>query len=1044
MLQPLIVGDNQDVNITNLKNDLAKDGFQGDIETDLASITVAATDNSIYEIPPKMLLFPRYERDISIILKRLHTPSYKNYSITARGGSTGTNGQSLNDGIVIDFSRYFNTIIDIDIASKRVKVQAGVVLEQLNEQLAKLGYFFPVQISTANRATIGGMFSTDASGKGSKVYGKMSANVAGVKFWNYLGDSYYWQACSLDSYLNDKSNIWQKELVHNIYNTYQQTKHLFAKHFPQMNRGLTGYNLPGFINNQGQINLSALLCGSEGTLGMVSEVILHIRPLPAYKAVVMVFYDNFLDALSQAQKIGKFNPIAIESIDETTTRLALNDSSWKRVSPLLRDDLLGKIKSFSIVEFAGDNKSELNAQLVNFKNYLNSELNQPQGALDFHITKHGGEIADIWKIRSRGVGLLSSMEGEQKPIAFVEDCAVSPAVLVDFIKEFRHILQNQGYRYGMYGHVDVGCIHVRPALNMLCASERAQIRIISDQVQALVVKYKGIIWGEHGKGMRSEYLVDYLDDLLYAGMRDIKACFDPDDKFNPGKLYRPTGSTDKLYGIDSVAIKGKRNANLDRSKYAQFIKILDCDGNGECLSVSKTDLMCPSLKVSANKIHSPKGRAFILREWLHQLAKRGISLADGDKKNRLLFLGKIFKFIKFNKANKIGKGGKKDFNKEVFSSLDGCLSCKACTSLCPVRIDIPEYKARFLDWYYTLYKRPYRDFLVASLESVLPLMASFPRLVNSLLGQHILAALIDKTLGLVDLPKLSIPTIKERLAKLDLSLISEKKSKSYYLANKGKKSEVSNSIIIVPDVFLFFYEVDVLIAGIKLLKRIGYKVEIANFSANGKAQHIKGYLGAFRKTAKRHSKFIESLASGGANIISIEPSVGLTYREEYQVYVDNFENPVLMIEEFLISEIKKDNSCFNRFLKSINKSNKQTKQTKQTKQGEKVYRLFSHCSQMSSQPHSARSWQKIFEQFTIKLNLESVGCCGMAGIFGHESHHLAESKAIFHYSWQEPILEAHKNGEHILASGYSCRHQVRRLTNVDVHHPLQILQDFLK
>ena len=785
--------------------------FSGAIETSNAALKVGALDNSIYELKPQLILFPKKQSDIILVIKTISQQKFSSLSLTARGAATGTNAQSLNHGIILDTSRFYNKILDLDLAGSLVTVQAGVVLDQLNNYLEQFGYFFPVQISTANRATIGGMFNTDASGKGSRIYGKTKDNLHSVKLINYQGRCYNFTSGTKQQLLSQASDSWQATLIEKLISLNREHRQDFATSFPDIPRGLTGYNLPAVVASKGIINPLAILCGAEGTLGFISELTLKIKPRPKCKSLVVAGYADFLSAVSGAEEIIKFSPLAIETLDETTLKLALADRAWDEVAPFLTAVKPGQ--ALNLIEFAADDQPTIKTRLKELERFFKDKLGQPGWPIFSHATDNPAQIAALWTVRSRGVGLLSSKQTNGRPIALVEDCAVAPKKLPAFIADFKRLLDVSGFAYGIYGHVDVGCIHVRPALNLLPVENEGLIRKLSDQTAALVLKYGGVFWGEHGKGVRGEYIDAYLTPGLKQAMRSIKTWFDPANQFNPGKLYLPLEANEaSLYRIDDLPLRVQKDRLIAGNDYQAFNGVLRCDGNGECLSLNNSDLMCPSFKISRDKIQSPKGRAVLIRDWLLRFNHK--QPAGGNNTH-----GSALTEFKHNNAPAA------KFTAELYNALDSCLSCKACTSLCPVRIDIPEYKSRFLNWYYQKNPRPLRDFMVAYLELVLPFISRFAPAINFLLRPQLGGKLITRLLGLSDLPELAGKGTKA----LKIYHHPQPVRQTRLEPRSATTQALVSKITIVPDAFLYFYEPKILSAACSLLARLGYRVKLAKF-----------------------------------------------------------------------------------------------------------------------------------------------------------------------------------------------------------------------
>ena len=514
--------------------------FTGDIDTHYGGRLSAATDNSIYQVTPQAVLFPRSQADVQCILRLATHEGFADMTFTARGGGTGTNGQSLAEGVVVDLSRHMNRIVEVNAEEGWAWVEPGVVLDQLNAHLKPHGVFFAPELAPSNRATIGGMVSTDASGVGSRIYGKTNNHVLALDL--VFSDGSAWQSVPLDAAELQELKSGD-DLVNQIYQGVDRIvtskKELITQRFPKLTRFLTGYNLAHVYTEEGQFNLNAIIAGSEGTLAVVTGIKVKLTPLLTVKRLIVAKYLSFDDSLRAATILVQADPSAIETVDDTIVTLARQDVVWDRVGKFFSQPGDDRVKSINLIEFAGTDADVVNADTQVLCNKLDALLGQEQEAVGYQLATTDADIASLWELRAKGVGLLGNVEGNRRPIPFVEDTVVPPEHLAAYIQEFRQVLDTYGLEYGMFGHVDVGCLHVRPALDLKDEADEKLIRVITDQVKNLVLKYGGVVWGEHGKGLRGEYMPEFFGLELYDDLRRIKQLFDPTNKLNPGKLVTP-------------------------------------------------------------------------------------------------------------------------------------------------------------------------------------------------------------------------------------------------------------------------------------------------------------------------------------------------------------------------------------------------------------------------------------------------------------------------------------------------------------------------
>ena len=513
-------------------------GFEGDLAPAYGDRIVSATDNSIYQLLPQLVVFPRSVDDLVRLARVAAEPRFKDIVFAPRGGGTGTNGQSLTEGLVVDVSRHMNRILEINPDERWVRVQAGVVKDQLNAALAEHGLFFPPELSTSNRATIGGMISTDASGQGSCLYGKTRDHV--LELTTVLLDGTVWTSRPLEE--QELRQVQRRTdlvgAVHRLVDAIQREQaDLIAAHFPKLNRCLTGYDLAHIRDDRGRFNLNSILCGSEGTLALIAEAKLNVVPIPKHSALVNVRYGSFDAALRDAQELIRFGAASIETVDSKVLSLAQDDVVWDSVRQYFPEDDGQRAMGVNLVEFVGNTELDVETPVHRITEALES-ADPSRGRRGFSVARGETEVNAIWNMRKKSVGLLGNMQGDKRPIPFVEDTAVPPEHLADYIAEFRALLDARGLVYGMFGHVDAGVLHVRPAIDMKDPAQEPLIREITEEVVRLTKKYGGLLWGEHGKGVRSEFSPRFFGPL-YPILQSIKVAFDPRNQLNPGKIAAP-------------------------------------------------------------------------------------------------------------------------------------------------------------------------------------------------------------------------------------------------------------------------------------------------------------------------------------------------------------------------------------------------------------------------------------------------------------------------------------------------------------------------
>ena len=996
----------------NFINALRERGFGGDLNPDYANRTVLATDNSIYQVLPQGVLYPRTTSDLVMIAKLAQESKYQSIVLSPRGGGTGTNGQSLTDGLVVDTSKYMNQILEINAEERWVRVQCGVVKDQLNAAIKPHGLFFAPELSTSNRATIGGMINTDASGQGSCRYGKTRDHVLELK--TVLLDGTEWTSAAIDE--SELETLWKREDrvgdVHRIIDAIQREHHaLIEAKFPKLNRCLTGYDLAHIRDEQGRFNLNNILCGSEGTLGFITEAKINLLPIPKFSALINVNYRDFNVALRDATQLMKAEPTSIETVDSKVLNLAMNDIVWHSVSEFFPAPASGeKIQGINLVEYTANTEDELKADVKKLTELLDAvaqDINT--GRISYSIAWGNDAVNKIWGMRKKAVGLLGNVEGEIRPVPFVEDTAVPPENLADFIAEFRAVLDEYNLTYGMFGHVDAGVLHVRPALDMKDPAQEKMVRIITDRVVALTQKYNGLLWGEHGKGVRSEYAPAFFGEL-YPQIQRIKAAFDPYNQLNPGKIATPAADI-PLLKIDEVTTRGQQDRKIPVQVWQGYSEGMHCNGNGLCYNWNPNDAMCPSWKGTRERKHSPKGRASLMREWLKQMSERGVNAIDESKKlKRASFLFNL----PARTINTLGKRkGEYDFSHEVHEAMVGCLACKSCVGQCPIKVDVPEFRAKFLELYYSRYLRPLKDYFIGGLEFMVPTLAKMPWAYNLMMKPRFMHKFMARFIGMVDSPLLTGISLHKAAEKLGVNYAT--------LENIAQLTpeEKTKAVILVQDAFTSYFETPLVIDTLTLLKKLGFVPLLAPFKPNGKPLQVHGFLKAFAKAADVNATQLNGLASSGIPLIGIEPAMTLAYRAEYKKVLGDNAPKVQLIQEWLAKQ-----------------SEQLSEKTHEFKTAD--FSLLAHCTEKTNAISSIKDWQTIFTKLGQQLKVIETGCCGMAGTYGHESDNVETSKKIYALSWSQVVNNPTNNGK-LTATGYSCRSQTKRIDNVKLPHPVQIL-----
>nr|WP_319484339.1 FAD-binding and (Fe-S)-binding domain-containing protein [uncultured Cohaesibacter sp.] len=939
--------DNSKKLLDALRSQLVARGFSGEIELDSALRAAMSTDNSVYQIYPDLIVAPYTADDVVVLLDVMARPDFTNLALTPRGGGTGTNGQSLNRGVILDLRRHMNRLIAVNEAERWADVEPGMVLDDLNDHLRPMGLFFAPEASTSTRCTIGGMVSTDASGKGSRIYGKTSDNIAGLEI-----------ACP-QGLLSSTSAapLWAAPMLAAAEQAARSGREAFIANTPKINRRFTGYDLERACPADGAFDWWRLFLGAEGTLSPITRIRVKLRPLPKEKRLIVARFSTFHAALAAATPLLADEPTAIEVMDERVQQLAEDAGILNRLPHALRPTD-GAAAAYVFLEFNGDDP-DLLAECVAASH---ARLVTLDGITAVHQAKDGDEIRELWAIRSAGVGLLGKVDGRARPVAFVEDCVVPPENIAEFLGEFQAVLKAHDLGFGMYGHVDVGCLHIRPALDIDQQGDRDKLVAVSRAVFDLTRKYGGIFWGEHGKGVRGAFLAEWIGEEAYKALQQVKVAFDPLGRYNPGKLVSAKGP------VMGIATTNFRAFNAEPGDPLE--KAFRCNGNAQCLSYQASTPMCPSFKATADLRYSPKGRADALRAW--KVAR------DRDERQEVDEI-------------------------DLLNVLDNCLGCKACASTCPVQVDVPHMRSVFYADYYKHHNRPLKDRLILLGERLSPMMVRMAPALRPVwpVARQIAASILET----VDLPE----ELASPLPAADRIGLSE----------LGKPLP-ADAVLVWQDWFTALFDEAVQRDTLNGLKALGYRPLLVEMLPAGKVALNMGDLAGFRAMATRLSSALGNAAQSGVPMIGLDPALVMHLRDDYPKF--GFAVPeVLLPQEFLTREI-----AAGRILPHAGKATQAT--------------LLSHCTEITSQTRASTMWKEVFAAIGVTLATPSTGCCGMAGLFGHQKRHQTMSRQLFALSWQGHMQDKAP----VAATGFSCRCQAERLDGRTLRHPLGLIAECLE
>jgi FAD/FMN-containing dehydrogenase/Fe-S oxidoreductase len=963
--------------VRELRDTLAAAISTHDVRADRVSRALYATDASVYQIVPLLVAFPATAADIAEAVRvcdRFQIP------IIARGGGTSQAGQSIGAGVVLDCSRCFNRVIEINPEERWVRVEPGCVLDDLNRMLEPLGLLFAPDISTANRATIGGMIANNASGARSVVYGKTIDHVLELKA--ILADGSAIQARPLDEFELERI-AGQADLEGACYYATRQLAAIHAteidRRFPKILRRVGGYNLDAFVPqspanaDQHTFNLARLLVGSEGTLAITVEAKLKLVELPRARATLVVEFADLLEALAATPFILQHEPAAVEVVDQ----YVLESTRLNPEASRLRGFLAGDPAAILLIELYADEADQLPSRLDRLQAGL-----RERGFGYHHLAVTDRAVqAQVWRLRTMALGLSMAEKGDAKAISFVEDTAVAPEYLREYIAEFLAIVAHHGTKAGVYAHASVGCLHVRPVINLKTGEGIRRFEAIANEVAELVLKYGGSLSGEHGDGLvRSPFQERMYGPVLYQAFRQLKRTFDPANILNPGKIVDAPPLTANLrYG--PTYLTPTVPTTFDFSADGGLLPAAElCAGVGACRKKAE-GTMCPSFQATHDEKDSTRGRANLLRMAI---------------------------------TGQLGLDGFTD--PDVHDVLDLCLECKACKSECPTNVDMARLKAEFLDQYHRRHGLPWRNRLFGNIDMLGRLGRASAPVSTRLVQSRTVRWLLHKLLGIESRrvpPAFARPTLRERYPEVEARAAST--------PSGGKR------VLLFPDTFTNFFEPHVGAAAIGLLEQAGYSVTLGppTLRCCGRPLISNGMLGPAVAKARHNVELLYDWAQAGNPITACEPSCILTIEDDY---------PALLHGEARAQAETVARACrtFEELLASQLALGSQ-------RQGRSSPRILvqPHCHQRSLV--GVADLRDLLQcNRSAAVTILDAGCCGMAGSFGYEVEHYELSRLVGEQRLFPAVRQAEPDTV-IVAPGYSCRLQIQHFTGRAAWHPALLL-----
>ncbi len=968
----------------------------GEVHFDGASRAMHATDASVYQILPLGVVTPRSREDVVAVVRLCREHGV---SITARGGGTSQAGQAIGAGLSLDFSRYMNRVLDLDTAAATVTVEPGIVLDELNALLKPHGLHLPLDLSTSNRATIGGMIANNSAGTRSIIYGKTIDYVESVDVVFADGSG-----ATLGPMTEEglRSKLAQGDVEGGAYRTVQrlgsELEAEIRQRYPRILRRVGGYNLDEFLPDGGAaggrepFNLARIVVGSEGTLALTVAAKMRLAPLPPRRVLCSVQFDDLLEAMRATPVILEHGPSAVELID----RFMLDKTRGRIEYAPLREFIQGDPGAVLLVEFFGQSDGELEDKIGR----LEADLAEQELGNYVYRAVGAEEQARIWELRRAALGLTMSQTGDAKAISFVEDTAVPPERLHDYIENFQRILAKYDTQAGFYAHASVGLLHIRPVVNMKSTQGVQRFEAIAGEVADLVLEYGGALSGEHGDGLvRAPFQEKMFGPVLYEAFCEVKSAFDPSNMLNPGKIVhapaltsnlrfeavdgQADGSTQQPPGAggpdaDSVGSGGEGEeehaTKFDFSDFGGLLRATEqCSGVGACRK-TLTGTMCPSYMATRNEIDSTRGRANALR----------VALSGG--------------------LEATGFG-----DEELLPVLDLCLECKACKRECPTGVDMARLKSEFLHQYHARQGAAFKDRVLSRADRIARWGSRLAPLSNWLAAAGPVRRLNEAVFGL------------DR--RRPLPAFSGRPFTQSWRRGRADDASAKTDVALFADTFNNYYEPEQLTDAVKVLERCGAEVTVAPQVCCGRPLISKGFLDAAARQAAATTAALLPLAEAGIPVLFCEPSCYSAVQDDHprllrgaaQEEARKVAAACQLVEEWAGPRMAP------------------------TKAGPSRVLVHGHCHQkalVGMQP-----LQRLLGAIPdCDVTVLDSGCCGLAGMFGYE--HYDVSKLI----GERRLLPAARDlgeNEALVSPGFSCRQQIKHFTGVQPQSPVSLLADLL-
>ena len=943
----------------------------GEVRFDKMSRVLYSTDASIYQIEPVGVVIPRSTEDVIAVVEAANRYGVP---VLPRGGGTSLAGQTVGQAIVIDFSKYMRNALDVNVEEGWVRTQPGIILDELNARLQPTGMMFAPDPSTSNRGNVGGALGNNSCGAHSIMWGKTVDNVVDLDV--VLSDGTTARFGPLDGEGLEaklRNGGLEGEIYRKLLAIGEANADEVLRRYPKIQRRVSGYNLDELVEGS-PFDMARFAVGSEGTLVTITEARLRIVPLPKVKALAVLHFRDLLESMEATVATLELDPAAVELIGSMIIRQARTNLEYSR----MMDFIEGDPEALLVVEMTGDSQAELDARLDDLEGrmarsrlgYAVRRLTEPE------------DQEKVWAMRKAGLGLMMNVPGDAKPLPFVEDTAVAPKVLPDFVRRFDEIVREHGTVAGYYGHASVGCLHIRPLIDIKRQDGVDRMVSIATQISDLTLEFGGSMSGEHGDGLvRSHWNEKMFGSRIYQAFREVKAAFDPKGVMNPGKIVDSPPMTDSLrigpeYGTRQV------DTGFGYTQEGGFAAAIEmCNGQGACRKASG-GTMCPSYMATRDERDSTRGRASALRA-----AMSGVLPPESLT------------------------------GQSLHEVMELCLECKACKAECPSNVDMAKLKYEFLDKYHSANGHSLRDILFGHVGALSRWGSFFAPLSNWGLRSAPLKGFLAEQAGIDqrrELPQFASQTFRQ-----------------WFRARGGSpgSSAVNGPVVLFPDTFTDYNHPNLGIAATKVLERLGFQVVVPDVRCCGRPMLSKGMMDRARANARFNVDTVYPYVERGAKLVGLEPSCILGFRDDFVDLLDGdaraktVGESAMLVEELVIYAQEEFGASLD--LKTTSPP----------------VLFHGHCHQKAlvGIGPAMRVLRSVPGSGAVEI---PSGCCGMAGSFGFEKEHYDVSMTIGEQVLF-PAIRAHKGEGLVVSEGVSCRQQIEQGTGSRAKHLVEVLAEAL-